>query len=61
LKHRTDISDEEKARRRRVLEGEIAAGVIGAGILGFAGYEGYGLWTLLHAVASEFLLLLSLI
>jgi hypothetical protein len=41
LKHRTDISDEEKARRRRVLEGEIAAGVIGAGILGFAGYEGY--------------------
>lgn len=41
LRHRDDLSDEEKGRRRKKLEEEVAAGVVGVGILGFAGYEGY--------------------
>lgn len=41
LKHRTDISDEEREHRRKVLMAEVAAGVAGAGILGFAGYQAY--------------------
>lgn len=39
LANRTDLSKEEKERRRHKLEKEIAAGVVGAGILGFAGYK----------------------
>ncbi|KAG0611192.1 hypothetical protein M758_7G122700 [Ceratodon purpureus] len=41
LKHRTDISDEEREHRRKVLMAEVAAGVVGTGILGFAGYQAY--------------------
>jgi len=39
LASRTDISDEEKEKRRHKLEEEVAAGVVGAGILGYAGYH----------------------
>ena len=39
LANRTDIPDAEKARRKKKLEEEIAAGVVGAGILGYAGYH----------------------
>ena len=39
LANRTDIDDEEKKRRKRKLEEEIAAGVVGAGILGYVGYR----------------------
>jgi hypothetical protein len=41
LKHRTDISDEEREHRRKVLMAEVAAGVVGTGVLGFAGYQAY--------------------
>jgi hypothetical protein len=39
LANRTDISEEEKRKRKRKLEEEIAAGIVGAGILGYAGYH----------------------
>jgi len=39
LASRTDISDAEKNKRRHKLEEEVAAGVVGAGILGYAGYH----------------------
>lgn len=41
LKHRTDISDEEREHRKKVLMAEVAAGVVGAGVLGVAGYAAY--------------------
>lgn len=41
LKHRTDISDEEREHRRKILMAEVAAGVVGTGVLGFAGYQAY--------------------
>lgn len=41
LKHRTDISDEEREHRRKILMAEVAAGVVGAGVLGVAGYAAY--------------------
>jgi uncharacterized membrane protein YebE (DUF533 family) len=41
LKHRTDISDEEREHRRKVLMAEVAAGVVGAGVLSYAGYQAY--------------------
>lgn len=41
LKHRTDISEEEREHRRKVMMAEVAAGVVGAGVLGFAGYQAY--------------------
>ena len=39
LANRTDIDDAEKSRRKKKLDEEIAAGVVGAGILGYAGYH----------------------
>lgn len=41
LKDRTDIDDEEKDRRKKKLMEEVAAGVVGAGVLGVAGYAAY--------------------
>jgi len=41
LKHRTDISDEEREHRRKVLMAEVAAGVVGAGALSYAGFQAY--------------------
>ena len=41
LKHRTDISEEEREHRRKVMMAEVAAGVVGTGVLGFAGYQAY--------------------
>jgi len=41
LKHRQDISEEERAHRKKILMAEVAAGVVGAGALGFAGYQAY--------------------
>ena len=41
LKNRRDISDEERAHRKKILMAEVAGGVLGAGALAFAGYEAY--------------------
>lgn len=41
LKDRTDIDDDEREHRRKKLMAEVAGGVVGAGVLGFAGYEAY--------------------
>lgn len=41
LKDRTDIDDEEREHRRKVLMAEVAGGVVGAGVLGIAGYKAY--------------------
>ena len=41
LATRADIDEEERERRRKKLMEEVAAGVVGAGVLALAGYEAY--------------------